>query len=104
MIFAAQEKQRRPVKSDETVHPTDENQMIAAGVLRFVAAFEPGAAAGQERRVAGARGERQAGELVRPRCGKALRQFLLILRQYVDRVVAAIPQQQQRWRVERETP
>ena len=58
-----------------------------AGVL---AAFEPGAAAGQERHAVEAFGEGEAGELVFAAAGETPGEILLILGEDVDRVHCSV--------------
>lgn len=46
----------------ETLHQTDEHQEVAARIADLVAALEPGATPGDQRRVAEARTRIEAGE------------------------------------------
>jgi hypothetical protein len=64
--------QRRLRLAPEVLDEADQDEVVAAGIADLVAAFEPGAAAGQQRSAAGADRRRNADEAVflglRKRC------------------------------------
>ena len=67
-------------------HATDEDQMVSAGVLRFLCTFEPSATAVDQWRVVDSTVHGNVGEAVFGARREAIGQVALAGRKYIDRI------------------
>ena len=103
-VAAAVKNQGQLFLTVEGFDQTDKDQVVTSGVAHLVAAFEPGAAAGQYRCAACSDAEFDVIQIIASRLRKALRKIDLVGGKHVDRIVAARLENRQRRGMPAEAP